>query len=86
VPVTLASFIVKVTRSDAIVAIAPPPAANIVNNRRRDVFKVEGEANMFPTSKRVEINLFEIAVRRDATGPLPKSQSRILAAAGACAI
>jgi hypothetical protein len=29
---------------------------------------------------------FEIAVRRDATGPLPKSQSRILAAAGPCAI
>jgi hypothetical protein len=58
VPVTLASFIVKVTRPDAIVANAPLRAANIVNNRRRDVFNVEGEANFFLTSKRVEINLF----------------------------
>jgi hypothetical protein len=44
---------------------------------------------MFPRSKRVEINLFEIAVRRDAAGPSPKvqgSQSRNLAAAGACGI
>jgi hypothetical protein len=44
---------------------------------------------MLPTWERVEVNLFEIAVRRDAAGPLAQvqdSQSRNLAAVGASAI
>ena len=62
-PVTLASFIVKLANADAIVTNATQPAVGTraANNRRRDVFFKVGEekATMLPTSERVDINLLK---------------------------